>query len=102
MTVALQAPSAPWTIGTEELARILGVAADTLPAGTRRVLAAADFSFTPLAGAELRAVEDRVRDALAAPLPVSGPARQPVWEAGWGDILARFARSGDVADLEPH
>lgn len=103
MTVALHAPLAPASrLGHAEFATIFGVATDELPPATRAAIDAADFSFTELTGADLAAVEARVRGVLGAPLKVSGPGRQPDWEAGWGDLLARFTRSGDVADLEPH
>lgn len=85
-----------------DFARLLGAGAEPLPATTRAAIDDGDFRYTPLGGAELAATEARVQAALQGPLPVSGPARQPAWEAGWGDILARFAASRDLADLEPH
>jgi hypothetical protein len=103
MSVALHAAASDATeIGLNELGAILGVASDTLPCRTRTALAAADFGFTPLHGDALAAVEGRVQDALRAPLPISGPGRQPAWEAGWGDILDRFAKHDDLDELEPH
>jgi len=97
-----QATEPELTLGQAEFAKLLGTTAEALPATTREAIEAHEFRVTPLAGRELREVEDRVRAALNTPLPVSGPSRQPAWEAGWGDILARFAGSRDLADLEPH
>jgi hypothetical protein len=103
MSVALHVPAGAATpLDPPTLATVLGVAAQDLTAGTRAVLAARDLAYTPLSGADLAAVERRVAEALRAPLAVSGPARQPDWEAGWGDLLERFTASGDVADLDPH
>jgi len=103
MSVALHAsPGGTTGLGAGEVGAILGVAAAELPSRTRAVLSSLDFAFTPLHGDDLAEVEGRVREALRAPLPVSGPGRQPAWEAGWGDILARFARSDDLDELEPH
>lgn len=113
MSVAFQSPcvaraaglrdeTSPATLGHAEFARLFGTTPDALPAATRAAIDAHDFRMTALGGADLAEVEERVRAALAGPLPVSGPARQPAWEAGWGDILARYAASRDLADLEPH
>lgn len=85
-----------------EMARILGCAPDALPPRTRAAIDAADLRVIVLAGEDLATVEARVRATLRTPLPVSGPARLDAWEAGWGDLLARFAASRDVAELEPH
>lgn len=103
MSLALQGtPESAFALGHAEFAELFGTTPDALPATTRTAIDAHDFRVTPLAGADLAEVEARVRAALNAPLPVSGPDRQPAWEAGWGDILARFAASRDLADLEPH
>jgi hypothetical protein len=37
-----------------------------------------------------RAVLDMIRAVYEDPLPVSGPARHPIWEDGWGQNLASF------------
>lgn len=89
-------------LGHAEFARLFGTTPEELPETTRAAIDAHDFRMTPLSGAALAEVEERVRAALAGPLPVSGPARQPAWEAGWGDILARYAASRELDDLEPH
>ena len=103
MSLALHAaPGDTQSVGDAELGTILGVAPDALPASTRAALDAADFGFTTLTGPALAEVEARVDAALQAPLPVSGPSRQPAWEAGWGDILARLSATDDLAELEPH
>ena len=95
-------PETSFTLGHAEFAQLFGTTPDALPATTRAAIDAHDFRVTPLAGEDLAAQHERVRAALAGPLPVSGPARHGAWEAGWGDILARYAASGDLADLEPH
>jgi len=103
MTVALDAPPTElWPLGCSEVATLLGVAADELPPATRAAIDAADLAVTPLAGAALERQQERVRDVLRTPLPVSGPERHADWENGWGDLRARYAASGDLADLEPH
>ena len=103
MTLALSTPASDlWHLGRPEIATILGTTVGELPPATCAAIDAADFAVTPLAGDELAQQQARVRAALDGPLPVSGPARQAAWEAGWGDIQERFAASGDLADLEPH
>ena len=58
---------------------------------------------TPLAGDELAQVSGaRARGARRSAAGVRSRRASPAWEAGWGDIQARFAASGDLADLEPH
>jgi len=37
-----------------------------------------------------RAVLDMIRAVYADALPISGPARHPIWEEGWGENLAAF------------
>jgi cyclopropane fatty-acyl-phospholipid synthase-like methyltransferase len=96
------ATSTDFALGQREFAHLFGTTPDSLPARTRAAIDAHDFCMTPLAGAELAAEHERVRAALDGPLPVSGPQRHAAWEAGWGDILARYAASRDLADLEPH
>lgn len=113
MSVALHTPagaSAPrrgrtddvLALGQAEFAQLFGSTPDGLPGITRAAIDAHDFRMTPLTGADLAAEHERVRAALSGPLPVSGPQRHGAWEAGWGDILARYAASRDLADLEPH
>ena len=103
-SVARPAPrSAPdFALGHAEFAQLFGTTPDALPATTRAAIDAHDFRVTPLTGVDLAAEQERVGDALNGPLPVSGPQRHAAWEAGWGDILARYAASRDLADLEPH
>lgn len=103
MSLALQStPESVLTLGHAEFAELFGTTPDALPPTTRTAIDAHDFRMTPLAGADLAAEHERVRAALNGPLPVSGPQRHAAWEAGWGDILARYAASRDIADLEPH
>jgi cyclopropane fatty-acyl-phospholipid synthase-like methyltransferase len=102
-SVALESSSeTPFALGHGEFAELFGTTVDELPEATRAAIDAHDFRMTPLSGSDLAEVAERVRAALGGPLPVSGPDRQPAWEAGWGDILARYAASRDLADLEPH
>ncbi len=98
-----EAPGELRHLGEAEFARLLGTTPDALPAECRARIAALDFAYEPLRGAALARVVERVIGALAGPLPLSGPARQPAWQAGWADILERFRAShGDLRELEPH
>ncbi|MEW6272300.1 MAG: class I SAM-dependent methyltransferase [Thermodesulfobacteriota bacterium] len=84
-------------------ARLLGVREDELPEECAARIDRADLRYTPLTGEALEEVVERVVSTLDSPLAPSGPARQPAWQAGWGDILRRFrASGGDLAELEPH
>lgn len=103
MTVALHGSAADrWPLRRGDVANLLGVAETDLPPATRAAIDAADFTVAPLAGEALARQEERVRAALRRPLAVSGPERHGDWEAGWGDLCARYVASGDLADLEPH
>lgn len=86
-----------------DFASILGVPESALPPECRRRIAERNFAHRVLRGAERDAVILQGIDALAADLPVSGPARIDAWERGWGDIGDRFERSGgDPESLWPH
>jgi hypothetical protein len=93
----------PLRLDRTAFAQILGVRASDLPAECAERIARADFRYVPLEGAALEEVVAQVVAALDSPLALSGPGRQPAWQAGWDDILQRFrASGGDLAELEPH
>lgn len=91
------------TLGVAEMAAVLGVPPSSLSAECVRRIETLDFAHRPLTGTARDDVIRQVVAALAGDLSVSGPARQPAWERGWSDILARFeAAGGDPAALTPH
>jgi hypothetical protein len=91
------------TLDVPAMARLLGEVPETLSVECVRRIAARDFAYAPLVGADRDAVIQDVTAALLGDLSVSGPARLDAWERGWGDILARFEESGgDPAALVPH
>ncbi len=86
----------------DDFARHFGVPADNMPSACRELILDRDFRFRILAGVERDAVILRVLKTLKADLEVSGPGRQPRWEAGWGENLREFVESNyDPAKLVP-
>jgi len=90
------------TLTVDDFARHFGVPVGDVPSACRELILSRDFRFRILAGAERDAVVLRVLKTLKADLEVSGPGRQPRWEAGWGENLKEFVESNyDPAKLVP-
>jgi len=86
----------------DDFARHFGVPVGDVPSACRQLILSRDFRFRTLAGADRDAVVLRVMKTLKADLEVSGPGRQPRWEAGWGENLKEFIESNyDPAKLVP-
>ena len=95
--------NAPRTLDVEDVASILGVLPDEVPARCREIIRTADFAHEVLAGPARDAIVLGVLQALEGDLSVAGPARIEAWENGWGDVLARFEASGyQPEELWPH
>lgn len=90
------------TLTVNDFARHFGIPEHDMPAACRELILGRDFRYRVLTGTERDATILRVLKTLKADLEVSGPGRQPRWEAGWGENLKEFIASNyDPSMLVP-
>ena len=90
------------TLHIEDFARLFGTSPEQMPGECRESIAAFDFRYRLLPGAEREAIFRRVIETLEAPLEVAGGHRKERWERGWTENLNEFIESGyDLATLVP-
>lgn len=90
------------TLTVSDFARHFGIPEHDMPAACRELILGRDFRYRVLTGTERDATILRVLKTLKADLEVSGPGRQPRWEAGWGENLKEFIASNyDPSMLVP-
>lgn len=90
------------TLMVNDFARHFGIPEGDMPAACRELILGRDFRYRVMTGTERDAAILRVLKTLKADLEVSGPGRQPRWEAGWGENLKEFIASNyDPSMLVP-
>lgn len=90
------------TLTVNDFARHFGIREGDMPAACRELILGRDFRYRVLTGTERDTTILRVLKTLKADLEVSGPGRQPRWEAGWGENLKEFIASNyDPSMLVP-
>lgn len=90
------------TLTVNDFARHFGIREGDMPAACRELILGRDFRYRVLTGTERDSTILRVLKTLKADLEVSGPGRQPRWEAGWGENLKEFIASNyDPSMLVP-